>query len=420
MGLRLKNSTGKIITGCTVSYLVEQYSATTSGKSDTTLTLATQVNAAALKAGTWTPQSTYTPVATAASYTNINGSSSTYRTTNTVVLSNLNVGTNQDLWLRWTVATSSAEPVALGIDDVSINALVVTNLPQSISFSLSKNSLTFGDSAPEATVSSTSGLPVTLTSSANSVIAVGSNNVLSVVGAGSTVLTANQAGDGTWAAALSVQKTVVVNPASQTITFALNPATAKVGDPSRLLIATSDADLPVSLSSSNLNVAVVNGYTLSIVGPGTTTLTATRDGNSNFTDALPVTQILTVSQTFANVMGEVSPTSDSDNDGMNALQEYALGGAADRNDQDRMPVASFSNNELSLTYLARTDDDRLSIFPELSTDLASSSGWSSSEIRVTILGAVEINGTRFERRKAAVTVSGSGPVFMRVKTILNQ
>jgi hypothetical protein len=168
---------------------------------------------------------------------------------------------------------------------------------------------------------------------------------------------------------------------------------------------------------------VVNGYTLSIVGSGTTTLTATQTGNSNFTAALPVTQALTVSSassTFTSVMGGVSPTSDSDNDGVNALLEYALGGATNRNDQDRMPVSSFSNNELSLTYLARTDDTSLSIFPEVSTDLASSSGWSSSGIAVTSLGTVDINGTPFERRKAAVIAGSSGAKFMRVKIILNQ
>jgi hypothetical protein len=260
-------------------------------------------------------------------------------------------------------------------------------------------------------------------------VAVGANNILSIVGAGTAVLTASQSGDGTWAAATPVQKTVQVNPAPQNITFALNPANAKVGDPNRLLIATSDADLPVSLSSSNPNVASVNGYTLSIIGPGTTTITATQAGNSNFTAALPVLQALTVSpagSTFAGVMGGVSPTSDSDNDGVMALLEYAFGGAGNRNDQDRMPVSSFSNNELSLTYLVRTDDDRLSILPEVNTDLSSNGAWVSSAnpnsgITVTTLGTVDIDGTTFERRKAAVTVGSSrGAMFIRIKTILNQ
>jgi hypothetical protein len=142
-------------------------------------------------------------------------------------------------------------------------------------------------------------------------------------------------------------------------------------------------------------------------------------------DDLTINSVVLVDQTFDNVMGGLSPTSDSDNDGVNALLEYALGGATNRNDQDRMPVSSFSNNELSLTYLARVDDANLSIFPEVTTDLGSTSGWVSSAslnsgIAVTILGTVEINGTTFERRRATVAIDSTDAKFMRIKTILNQ
>ncbi|MFA9196814.1 MAG: immunoglobulin domain-containing protein [Aliarcobacter sp.] len=337
MAMRLKNGTGKVLNGCTVSFAVEQFSSTSLSKSDTTVEFATQVNATSPKTGTWVSRGVYSPAITSATYANLNGASSANRTTKTVVLNNLNIGPNDDLWLRWTVSSSSSEPLAMGIDDLTISGLVL----------------------------------------------------------------------------------------AQTITFALNPATAKMGDPSRTLIATSDADLLVSLSSSSPNVAAVSGFNLSIVGPGTTTLTAAQAGNSNFSAALPLTQILTVSQTFANVMGTVSPTSDLDSDGVMALLEYAFGGTGSRNDQDRMPVSSFTNNELSLTYLARTDDTSLSILPEVGTDLASNSGWVSSAslnsgITVVTLGTVDINGTTFERRKATIAVNGSDAKFLRIKIILNQ
>jgi hypothetical protein len=257
--MRLKNGTGKVLNGCTISFAVEQFSATTLGKSDTTLTLATQVNAASLKTGTWVSQGIYSPAVITGSYTNINGASSVNRSTKTVVLDNLNIGPKQDLWLRWTVASTSSEPLAMGIDDLTINSLVLVN------------------------------------------------------------------------------------------------------------------------------------------------------------------------QTFASVMGAVNPTSDLDSDGVMALLEYAFGGTGNRNDQDRMPVSSFSNNELSLTYLARVheDDPSLSILPEVSTDLESNSGWVSSEslnsgITITNLGTVDIDGTTFERKKATVPIDSSGAKFMRIKTILNQ
>jgi len=257
MAMRLKNGTGKVLNACTVSFAVEQFSSTSLSKSGTTVTFATQVNATSPKTGTWVSQGVYSPTITSATYANLNGASSANRTTKTVVLNNLNIGPNDDLWLRWTVSSTSSEPLAMGIDDLTIN------------------------------------------------------------------------------------NTVLVN------------------------------------------------------------------------------------QTFDNVMGGVSPTSDSDNDGVNALLEYALGGATNRNDQDRMPVSSFSNNELSLTYLARVDDANLSILPEVTTDLGSTSGWVSSAspnsgIAVTILGTVDINGTTLERRRATVAIDSTGAKFMRIKTILNQ
>jgi len=269
MGLRLRNATGKVLHGCSVTFALEQMTATTVAKSDTLLNLATQVNAASLKAGTWMSVTNFSPPTNASAYININGSGTSYsqspstnavpgaRSIKNVTLNNLNVGQDQDLWIRWTFASTSSEPLAMGIDDVTINNLVLVN------------------------------------------------------------------------------------------------------------------------------------------------------------------------QAFANLMGGVSPTSDSDNDGVIALLEYAFGGAANRNDQDRMPVSGFSNNELSLTYLVRMDDTSLSIFPEVNTDLNSNSSWVSSAtpnsgITVVTLGTVDLSGTTFERRKATVGVDSTGAKFMRIKTVLNQ
>jgi acetyl esterase/lipase len=416
MGMRLKNGTGKVINGCTVSFAVEQFSSTTSGKSDTTVTFATQINAASLKTGTWVSRGVYSPTITSASYANLNGASSANRTIQTVVLSGLNIGPNDDLWVRWTVFSTSSEPLAMAIDDLTINSMVLVNNPQTISFDLSKNNLTYGDLAPVVTASSTSALPVTVTSSATGVVAVGANNLLSIVGAGTAVLTASQAGDGTWAAATPIQRTVQVNPASQNITFALNSATAKVGDPNRLLIATSDADLPVALSSSNPNVAVVNGYTLSIVGPGTATITATQAGNSNFLAALPVEQILNVSlvgPSFVGEFGGASATSDEDRDGISALVEYGLGGSPQSNDSGKLPQPTVQGGYLMMTVVERTNDSTLVIRPE-----------SSASVTFPVLGATPIRSVSvnqdgvpvgFARVTYSIPIAGNPTQFMRLR-----
>ena len=82
--------------------------------------------------------------------------------------------------------------------------------------------------------------------------------------------------------------------ASQTISFgALAPVT--YGDAVFNLTATSSSLLPVSYSSSNSLVATVdtNGA-VTIIGVGTTTITASQTGNNAFSPALNVTQDLVV------------------------------------------------------------------------------------------------------------------------------
>ncbi len=82
---------------------------------------------------------------------------------------------------------------------------------------------------------------------------------------------------------------------SQTITF--NSLTTKsYGDATFDLTATSDSGLPVSYVSSDTSVATISGTTVTIVGAGTTTITASQAGDATYTPAIDVAQDLTVSK----------------------------------------------------------------------------------------------------------------------------
>jgi hypothetical protein len=84
-----------------------------------------------------------------------------------------------------------------------------------------------------------------------------------------------------------------INKADQTITF--GPlGNSVVGDPPFTLGATASSGLPVSYTSSDPNVATVSGSTVTIVGAGTTTITASQSGDANYNSALDVQQALTV------------------------------------------------------------------------------------------------------------------------------
>lgn len=79
----------------------------------------------------------------------------------------------------------------------------------------------------------------------------------------------------------------------QTISFPTIPAKT-YGDASFDLTATASSGLNVSYTSSNTNVATIVGNTVTIVGAGSTTITATQAGNVTYAAAIPVERVLEV------------------------------------------------------------------------------------------------------------------------------
>jgi len=94
----------------------------------------------------------------------------------------------------------------------------------------------------------------------------------------------------------SASATLLINKASQSITFA---ALEPVGNDqtSITLTATSTSDLPVGFTSTNNNVATVTRNTVTIIGVGTTTITAAQAGDENYQAAASVSRVLTVTRT---------------------------------------------------------------------------------------------------------------------------
>ena len=162
-----------------------------------------------------------------------------------------------------------------------------------------------GDADFDIAATASSGLEVTLMSSDPAVATVSATTV-TIVSAGTTMLTATQAGgvnsdSGTdYFDATPVAQTLTVNQMQQTITF--EPIEDKaVGDADFEVVVSASSGLEVALTSSDITVATVSGKTVTLVGMGTTRLTATQAGNDNFVAADPVTQTLTVSNPFKTV-----------------------------------------------------------------------------------------------------------------------
>jgi Leucine-rich repeat (LRR) protein len=90
---------------------------------------------------------------------------------------------------------------------------------------------------------------------------------------------------------------------NQTITF--EPLEHKaLGNPDFELTATASSGLAVSYTSSDLTVATIDGNTVTIIGLGTTTITASQEGNDNYHAADPVAQTLEVTEITALTVEE--------------------------------------------------------------------------------------------------------------------
>jgi ligand-binding sensor domain-containing protein len=171
--------------------------------------------------------------------------------------------------------------------------LTVNKAAQTITFA-ALAARTFGEAAFALTGVSSSGLAVTYSSS-NTAVATVSGNTVTIVGAGTATITASQVGNTNYNAATGVPQTLTVNKAAQTITFAALAAKT-FGDAAFALSSTASSGLPVTYASSNTAVATVSGNTITIVGGGTATITASQAGNGNYNAAADVPQTLTVNK----------------------------------------------------------------------------------------------------------------------------
>jgi Tol biopolymer transport system component len=132
-------------------------------------------------------------------------------------------------------------------------------------------------------------LPVTYTSSNTRVARIRGNNTLEIIGAGSTTITARQAGDASWQPATQA-RVFTVQKGRQSINFRrsfklqggyLLPSFAP---------RNSSAGLPVQYRSANRKIAqIFKPNIIKLNGRGYTRITATQPGNRNWEPAKPVT-----------------------------------------------------------------------------------------------------------------------------------
>ena len=162
---------------------------------------------------------------------------------------------------------------------------VITQAGQNISFPKIAAHV-YGDAPFTLNASSSSGLPITYSSSASNVATV-SSNVVTIVGAGKTTITASQAGNALYAAGKAVSQNLTVAKANQTVTF--NPSTPVTYTNGGIVNfnGTASSGLPLTYKSSASKViTVLSGVPQGVmIGRGTTTITASQAGDANYNKA---------------------------------------------------------------------------------------------------------------------------------------
>jgi len=142
-----------------------------------------------------------------------------------------------------------------------------------------------------------SGLPVLVT--VKSGPATISSNTVSVIGAGTVVLAANQPGDSAYLAASEVTTSFEVSKGNQTISFSVVPAQSVTNSPFQLNAAASSG-LPVSYTSTSNNITI-SGNMVSILGGGTATIVASQAGDSNWNAATNITNSFVISKALQSI-----------------------------------------------------------------------------------------------------------------------
>jgi hypothetical protein len=165
--------------------------------------------------------------------------------------------------------------------------LLVGNSIQTIAFAPLSN-VTYGVSPITIGATSSSSLAVSFASITSAVCTVAGNTVTTLA-VGACSIVASQEGNVTYAAAATVTQTFNINAAQQTITFgALN--NVSLGVLPFPIVATASSGLPVSLASGTSSVCTISAATVTIVGGGTCSITASQAGNAVYQAAVPVVQ----------------------------------------------------------------------------------------------------------------------------------
>jgi trimeric autotransporter adhesin len=149
--------------------------------------------------------------------------------------------------------------------------------------------------------SANSGLTVAFDSTTNDICTV-SGTTLTPVKAGLCVITASQAGNDTFYAPASVNKSIVITRAAQSITGFNPSAMTTLSSPQTLSATKGLGSAPVTFSTNSSGVCSIVGTSLTVVAPGTCVVAASQAEDSRYA-AASVMKSITITKVAQSITG---------------------------------------------------------------------------------------------------------------------
>jgi len=210
--------------------------------------------------------------------------------------------------------------------------------------------------------------------SSNTSVATISGNTITIVGAGSTTITATQESTADYNSG-SITASLVVSKVNPTITnFSVSAKT--FGDSSFNIVApTSNSSGAFSYTSSNTSVATISGTTITIVGVGSSTITATQSSTTDYNSG-SITASLVVSKANPTLTNFSIPSKTTLDSSFNIVAPTSNSSGAFSYTSSNLSVATISGNTITIVGAGSTT---------ITATQASTSNYNSDSITTSLV-----------------------------------
>jgi endonuclease/exonuclease/phosphatase family metal-dependent hydrolase len=295
---------------------------------------------------------------------------------------------------------------------VSARFLLSVKADQAITFS-ALPAKTFGDAAFTLSAFSTSGLPISYTSS-DATIASISGNTVTILKAGTVNITAIQTGDNSYNAAPSEVQPLVINKANQQIVFAAI-LEKQFGDAPFALNANTTSGLPITFTALTSNKVTIANNQATIVAGGRVIIVASQTGNANYNAAASVSQTFCIKPAKPTISASLASGNATLTSSASGGYKWFLNGALIPNANGQSYIATLAG-----TYKVQVNlDDCLSDFSNdvpviITGDLPTGNAFISLYPNPTA-GSLFISGLEPETNECSIVDLLGRPIMMNLE-----